>query len=76
MRGLVLVAPHFDLQTIGRLDADINVFREPVNDAKAFRKRCAALQLKPELGFLQAPKGMHDPVVLLDQHRINPALIG
>ena len=49
MRRLVVVAPHFDLQVMGRLDADINVFRKPVDDAKAFRERRTALQLKPEL---------------------------
>ncbi|WP_244426352.1 hypothetical protein [Rhizobium sp. PDO1-076] len=65
-----------DPHRLGRFDADIDIFREAVDDAVAFGERCAALQLEPHFQLLQALQSVHDPVVFFDQHRLNLHCLG
>lgn len=76
MSRLVLVAPELDLQIARRLDPDIDVLGKTLDDAKAFRERRSAFQFETKSLCLQPPQAMHDPVILLDQRRIDAALLG
>src|SRR3546814_19770353 len=64
MGGLVLITTCLYVQIIGRLDADIDVFGEAVNDTQAFGSRCTAFDLELKTLCLQPPKAMLDPVIL------------
>jgi hypothetical protein len=74
MRGFGLVLAGPDVPITWRLDADIDVFRKPANDLKAFGELGPVLELEDEAQLLQAIKTMHNPVVFLDQRRIDALL--
>ncbi len=76
MCGLIAIWTGLDAHHFGRFDADIDVFREAVNDAVAFGERGTALQLELHFQLLQAVEAVHDPVVFFDQHRRNFHLLG
>jgi hypothetical protein len=76
MRGLVVIRTRLDAHRLRRLDADIDIFREAIDDVVAFGKRGSAFQLEPHLQLLQAVQAAHDPAVFFDKHRRNFHLLG
>lgn len=63
----VLVLPGFDV-AIGRgLDAQIDIFRETLDDQMPFGEGGSALELKRPTLLLQTPQAVHQPIVFFDQ---------
>jgi hypothetical protein len=58
VRRLGLVLTGFDVHFRGRLDPNIDVFRKPIDDLKAFGERGATLELKgkAELLLTESPE--------------------
>jgi hypothetical protein len=58
------------LESIEGFDANVDVFRESLNDPKPLGKRSAALELKRQAKLFEPKDGVHDPVVFLHESRI------
>lgn len=76
LRLVVVVTSRPDLTLLRRLNPNVDVFREPVDDLMAFRERSSLLELEGEVKLLQDVKAVHDPVVFFDQGGIDAPLLG
>jgi hypothetical protein len=65
-----------DGQIAVRMDEDVDVFREPMDQLISLRQGRAALELEGEAARLQPPESLHDPVVLLHQAGVYAHLAG
>ncbi len=81
MGWLVLVLAGFHIQFRRRFDADVDIFRKAVDDAKPLGERSAALEFEVQTGLfahrlLQSPQAMHQPIVLFNQHGFDRQPVG
>src|SRR6202040_477445 len=75
MSRLHVVLARFHIPFGRRLDANVDVLRETVDDAEAFGKGGPSLELKYEAESLQAVEAVHDPIIFFDERRVNALVL-
>src|SRR6185369_9493334 len=73
MSRLILVLAGWQIVCVG-VNQDVDVLGKAMDETMPFRERRSALEFKAEAQPLQAPEGVHDPIILLDQTRIDRLL--